>query len=437
MFEGGFDLEQAEVVADRAGGSDPVLDDLLALAEQSLVTRDVRAQGHGSGFADDAIRFRLLKTIQAYALRQLAAAGREREVRRRHAEAYLGLAEAAAPHMPSLEQAPWLDRLALDQANLRAAIVWAIDAGEIEVALRLVAALWRFWQLDGHLSEGHDLTHAALAMPGADAVTPWRLGAITAAGGIAYWRAERAEAMRLYNEELELATRLGDEVAEADAAFNLLAASWTLNPDAALTTGQHVRRQFERLGDARGVARIEWGRASILMRVGRLAEALPIFESAFGQFEALGDSMYQAMAMGSFAWVAFGKGNFEDARRWTVKSMVMLHALRDVSSATITLQEAVLAALELGRLEDAGVLTGAFEGLCERYGVRPPASLQEIINSRRPLERLAEAFEPERLEALMDRGRRMTLDEAVAFVVRMSDEIERGSPSPVVDPPGA
>ena len=49
VFEGGFDLEQAQVVADRAGDSDPVLDDLLALAEQSLVTRPSGPHGQCAG----------------------------------------------------------------------------------------------------------------------------------------------------------------------------------------------------------------------------------------------------------------------------------------------------------------------------------------------------------------------------------------------------
>ena len=206
VFEGGFDLEQVRHVAERDdGATGDVLDDLLALADQSLVTRDIRPEAPATTFGDALVRFRLLQTIQAFALGRLAEEGREAEVRRRHALAYLRLAEAAAPHLPSLDQAPWLDRLAVDQANLRAAVAWGVDSGDVEPALRLVAALWRFWLLDGHLTEGHDLIEAALAMPGAEAPTRWRLGAVTAAGGIAYWRAELEAAVRWYDEELDLA----------------------------------------------------------------------------------------------------------------------------------------------------------------------------------------------------------------------------------------
>jgi hypothetical protein len=338
--------------------------------------------------------------------------------------------------MPSLDQAPWLDRLALDQADLRAAVTWAIESGEVELALRLVAALWRFWQFDGHLAEGHDLVETALAMPGAEAPTRWRLGAVTAAGGIAYWRAERDVAVRWYQEELDLGTRLGDEAAAADGAFNLLAAQVIDDREAAWAAAESARRQFERLGDARGVARVEWSQGTLLLIGGRPAEARPIFESTMVRFEALGDPMYHAMAMGSLAWFEFARGDFDAARRWAIQSLVKLHALRDVASTTITLQEAVVMAIEAGRFEAAATLTGAFEGLCERFGVRPPIPLQQIINTSRPADRLAAALETEQLAALVARGRRMSLDEAVAFVVWMADEIESGVrsvPGPAID----
>ena len=424
VFEGGFDFEQAQFVAGADADPVRVLDELLVLVEQSLVTRDARVEPPTLVAPAGAIRFRLLRTIQAFAQRQLAASGREAEVRRRHAEAYLQLAEAAATHMPSLEQSPWLDRLALDQDELRAAIIWAIGAAEVELALRLVAALWRFWQMDGHLVEGHDLVEAALAMPGADAPTPWRLGAITAAGGVAYWRADAEEAVRLYQEEFDLATRLGDDAAQADASYNLLAAQFIANRQLAWDAAVVVRRRFEKLGDARGMARVDWGQATILLGQGRIDEAEVMFASMIGRFEALGDAMHHAMAMGSLGWVEFSRGNFDAARPWVVGSLVKLHALRDVVGTTVTLQESVVLALESGRLEDTALLIGAFEGLSERYGFRVPIPLQQIINSRRPRERLAEALDRERLEALVERGRRMTIDQAVAFVVRMAGEME-------------
>ena len=102
--------------------------------------------------------------------------------------------------------------------------------------------------------------------------------------------------------------------------------------------------------------------------------------------------------------------------------------MRDFASTTITLQEAVVLAVEAGRFEDAAILTGAFEGSCERIGVRPPIPLQRIIDTRQPSRRIAEALEPATLAVLTERGRRMSLDEAVAYVLQMADAMGPAPP---------
>jgi class 3 adenylate cyclase len=73
----------------------------------------------------------------------------------------------------------------------------------------------------------------------------------------------------------------------------------------------------------------------------------------------------------------------------------------------------------------AAVMTGAFEGLSERHGFRVPTPLQQIINTREPRVRLAEGLDAARLATLLEQGRRLSLDEAVAYTVEMADEIER------------
>src|SRR4029079_1601480 len=100
------------------------------------------------------IRFRMLQTIQAVAARGLADNGDEVDARRRHAEAFLALAVAAREHEASHDRAAWIDRLAADDANIRSAVRWAIDADEAPLALRLVAAIWRYWQVDRRLVRG-------------------------------------------------------------------------------------------------------------------------------------------------------------------------------------------------------------------------------------------------------------------------------------------
>lgn len=410
VFDGGFDLEQVGVLQ----GDADVLDGLLDLVDQSLLMRD-----HGGG-----IRFRMLRTIGSFALRELEAEGRTAELRRRHALAYLELAESAAPHLPGGDQPRWLDRLGIDHANLRSALRWSIDAGDAELSLRLLAGLWRYWQLDGHLAEGAELAYAAMSIPGAELRTPVRLAAIAALGNIAYWQGRADEAVRCYEEQLALARELGDRAAEADAIFNLSYGAF-IRGDMALTYElmDAARDLYLEIGDARGAARIEWSRATAVLSDRRPRDALPIFEAAAERFAELGDAWYHAMATGSIAWAMFATGDMLGASHKFAESLAEYNALRDVGTIAISIVIGAIVALEADRPEDAAVLLAASESLSERYGVKPPAGLAWLIGSQNPDERVAAALSPDVLAAAIERGRRFSLDEAVELVVRIETDL--------------
>ena len=51
----------------------------------------------------------------------------------------------------------WLDRLDAEHSNLRAAVQWYKENGEVEAGLRLAGALWRFWYIRGYYTEGRAL----------------------------------------------------------------------------------------------------------------------------------------------------------------------------------------------------------------------------------------------------------------------------------------
>jgi predicted ATPase/class 3 adenylate cyclase len=419
VFDGGFDIAQAGSVH----GEGDVLEALADLVDQSLLARDL----------DDPIevRFRILQTIQAYALRQLRDDGREEEVRRRHAMAFLALAEATAPDLPGPRQRAIVGRLRLDHANLRSAVRWAIDAGDVDVALRLVAALWRYWQFDGHLLEGRALTGEALAMPGADLPTRARLGAVTAAGGIAYWQGHAEEAASLYAQQLDLARRLGDRVAEADATFNCIYGRF-INHDAAgaLAMLEQTRRLYAELGDERGLARLGWTEGAVLMNQGRAAEARRSFADSLPTFQASGDAWYEALALGSLAWNAFSEGDGRTAVDYFLRSMAKNRDLGDLATLAISLEVAAIAALELDDPESAAVLLGALETATEQYGVRPPTGLAFLISTREPRKRIEEILAPATLRDAMSRGRRMSLDDAVELTLQLSRDAGLGPSAP-------
>ena len=127
----------------------------------------------------------------------------------RHAEHFLALAEEAEPHLTGPRQAAFLDKLAADHDNLRIAIERAAANGWVEVALRLGAALWRFWQMRGHLREGRERLRGVLTLPGAEQHPKARARALAAAGSVAYWMGDFPAAQERYQRALDLSREIG------------------------------------------------------------------------------------------------------------------------------------------------------------------------------------------------------------------------------------
>ena len=154
VFAGGCTLEAAESVC---GDGLDVVDGLASLTDCGLI----RVEG-----TDEAPRFAMLETIREYAAERLEESGEVEELRRRHADYFLGLAEEAEPNLRG-SPGDWLDRLEREHDNFRAALDRLEAVGRRrDLALRLAAALWRFWYLKGHLAEGRQRLECVLLTDG-------------------------------------------------------------------------------------------------------------------------------------------------------------------------------------------------------------------------------------------------------------------------------
>jgi len=198
VFAGGFTLESLESLRARLGEGE-ALDELAGLVDNSLAV-----PLHGGG----DMRFRLLQTVRDYALEQLAEAGEEADVRRRHAEHYLEVALGATAGLDGPAAPDLLARLETEQLNLAAALDFAAEHGEGGLLAGLAAALRPYWVAQGRLTEGRRWLRAAREFP--DLPDTVR-GRVCAAGGIlAYQQDAPEEATALLSEARELSAAAGD-----------------------------------------------------------------------------------------------------------------------------------------------------------------------------------------------------------------------------------
>jgi predicted ATPase len=146
IFVGGRSLEAIETICNANSDLEVDLFDHIS----SLVDKSLLRQEEG---ADAEPRFVMLETIHEYARETLQEAGEVQALSRLHAEYFVTLAETAAPELWTKNQEAWLPKLEEEHDNFRAALRWAVSECEIELALRLVGALWHFWEIHGHIAE--------------------------------------------------------------------------------------------------------------------------------------------------------------------------------------------------------------------------------------------------------------------------------------------
>src|SRR4029453_11618421 len=100
----------------------------------------------------DEPRYQMLETVREFGLERLRASGdaEERAVRAAHAAYALALAEPVQARRLAPGYEKGMARLDVEQGNIRAALGWAEEAGEVELGLRLAGAMGSYWLVRGH-----------------------------------------------------------------------------------------------------------------------------------------------------------------------------------------------------------------------------------------------------------------------------------------------
>jgi predicted ATPase/DNA-binding CsgD family transcriptional regulator len=195
VFAGSFELDAAEEVVGGEGiDRDDVLDLVAALAEQSMVQVVER---HGRA------RYRLLETIRMYARQRLSELDDPDRVRGRHLAFHVRLAGRAHAGLTGGQPEPWVARLAADLDDLRAAMDWAAETGDLQGLVDLTEPIVRFWLERGLSREMHRRLHDAVEGPGAR--DDERVRGLNAAALLALGGGEPASAYRSASQAATLA----------------------------------------------------------------------------------------------------------------------------------------------------------------------------------------------------------------------------------------
>ena len=397
VFQGGCTLDAAEEVA----GAD--LDNLQSLVDKSLV----RHTGE---------RFWMLETIREFALERLEASGEPDELRRRHAEHYLAIAEEAAPHLRDIAlQGPgeWLDRLEQDHDNFRAALDHLQAADETQAVLQMTGALAELWYQRGHLTEGRRRVEDALRAD--DRPTAARARALIGAADLAEVTGDVTARRKRAEEAVALNRAIRDPQGTADSMWRLGSAvgedgDWA----GARPLMEEVVGLFRELGDEHSLLGATRGLAWTHENLGDLERCRELHEENLSRARALGNRLFEAITLGALAMNRVFAGRPQEALSLLKESFPFYRDLGDMLGIMDNLCRTARALASLGRPDPAVQLVACVSALWKEIGAHPTWVARmndETLSSARTQlddEAFAEAWE---------QGGKLTADEAVALAL--------------------
>jgi predicted ATPase/Tfp pilus assembly protein PilF len=364
-FSGGSSLEALEAVCNAEAlqiegqlgkPAIDVFEGASSLLSKNLL-REVEEEGSGrSGRGSrkgGEPRFRLLETIHEYAREKLEESGEEEALLREHALYFMKLAEEAEAHLTGARQQEWLDRLEDEHDNLRAALGWSRDAQEAreareadketelgegeeegaieakEVGLRIAGAIWRFWLVRGHHSEGREQLLALFGGHEAE----WgaaRAKALHGAGTLAWAQGEYPGARRLLEESLAIRRKLSDNWGIAATLNNLgLVARSQGDYASARSLYEEGLTLFRELDDKWSIAAALNNLGNVAYVQGDYASARSLSEESLATCRELGDKWGIASSLANLGNVAYVQGEYASARSLYEESLAIRRELED------------------------------------------------------------------------------------------------------------
>jgi non-specific serine/threonine protein kinase len=405
VFAGGCSFEAAEAVCNPQGDLD-LFEGLASLLDKSLLRQE----------GEPEPRFRMLETLREYAREQLSVQGESDDLQVRYAEYYTALAEEASLELTGGDQLYWLDILEREHNNLRAALAWSRDAGS-ELGLRLAAALWRFWAIHGHLTEGRRWLDTMVTVARERETDSFlQAQALNGAGNLARRQGDYDHARRLFDESLRIRQQLGDKQGIVRTLGNLgiVARHQGKYRRAAALHGQALQLSRE-LGDARGVVLSFRDLGALAELQGAYERAEELYEESLRLSRELGNRSDTAQLLGSLGVIAERQGLYERARELHAEALRLRWELGDKLGIAAALVG--LAAVAGLRQEHARAtqLLGAADAVWTSIEATPETADRERTESVSHDAYIALRIEDHK--AAWSRGQGMSLEEAITYAL--------------------
>ncbi len=417
VFQGGRTLEAVAAVCDAEGdlGID-VLDSVESLVVKNLLkqTDDLRGEP----------RFVMLETLHEYSRDKLEESGESDKLAHRHAEFFLSLAETAGEQLTGSNTKKYLDQLEAEHDNIRAALAWGISRQQVTVALRLCGALWRFWQIHSHFTEGRQWSESTLTAFGHDAAqdmtTARQLALVCySAAVLALRQNDRSGMIELYEQVLTLSEQTGEQRLMAwalnDLAIDCMQIGDLSRSQELMEKSLQVKRA---LGDAYDIGVALLNLSEVQRLQGNNVQAIELLEENILLLRNAGDLYYLGISVMNMGLARYTLGTYATAVASFKEAILIFEDLGDKLRIAGSLAAFGCVFAKKGELERAAWLFGAAASLLNEMN----ASFDELDRPiyEEGMAAVREQFGELRWQTAWEEGRAMGMKQAIEYALEES-----------------
>jgi len=316
VFQSPFGLEAVEQVCGfLVDGS--VIELLLDLVDSSLVV----AEG-----TQGISRFRLLDTVCEFASEHLDTATRE-SIRAAHAGYYTDVAHRLAREWFTAAQSKGVARLGEEIGNVRSAIEWLTQSGDLGGAADAAASASQYWFYSGLHDQAIEAMRSVVAAAGDDPPASIA-GAVGRLVPLLAWNGELASARVVAGMHRRLAERSDDSRQISQIWANDATLAWCEGDMDRTRAALEARvRSLEEL-DSPQVAIVAGSYAFVLAWMGRLCSAAAARERLVALVNRHDPVEGRPLVHDVDAWIAFQGGELDSARNHWEASCTAYEALQ-------------------------------------------------------------------------------------------------------------
>lgn len=345
VFAGSFSLEAAVTICGRPGDEGQTYNDLESLLDKNILRLANRPE-------DGSPRFRMLLVIRDYAREQLDSSAAA-TYQHHHLQFFSAFAERAGNTLYGPDQLFWLERLAEEDDNIRAALEWAFadvaTAQQVEAGCIIIFNLsQRYWQIKGRIGEGRDWSQRALHHRSLLAPEPL-LRLLNHGGWLAQLQEDYQAALAMHEEALELTNRVSDSRLTISTLHYLGAVAGRTGDygraESLLNECQQLMRHsadttplaFSTLLNNLGI---------VQRRLKKYGEAAATLNECLEMKKVQGDKTGIAAVLSNLGMVYTNQGDYESGRRYLVESLNLRREVNDRLGIMHTLSNIAQLALE-------------------------------------------------------------------------------------------